>query len=173
MDGFYVGLTHPLTEPGELLVLLALGLVLGQQRPESTPAAWPAFLGAVACGLVIAAITDALAAVRLALLAAAFGIGVLGAAAPSLAPLLVVAIAAGTGLVVGMASMPDPGPLGAILITIAGTLSGAALILFYASWGQARLRERFDRPWLAIGVRVLSSWIAAVSALMLALVATR
>ena len=73
------------------------------------------------------------------------------------------------GFLVGVASVPDPGPLRATIITLAGTILGANLLLLYATGAVVYLRRAFDRLWLWIGLRVLGSWLAAIAALMLAL----
>ena len=69
----------------------------------------------------------------------------------------------------GIVSTPDPGPLGAMIITIAGTYVGANLALFYATGGIGWLRDRFNKPWALIGLRIIAAWIATISCLMLAL----
>jgi hypothetical protein len=73
------------------------------------------------------------------------------------------------GFFLGIVSRPDVGPLGATIITIAGTYIGASLALFYASGAIGWLRNRFDKAWARIGLRIIASWIAAISWLMFAL----
>jgi F0F1-type ATP synthase assembly protein I len=56
-----------------------------------------------------------------------------------------------------------------MITTITGTYVGANLAFFYASGGIGWLRDRFDKPWALIGLRIIAAWIAAISCLMLAL----
>ena len=50
-EGFYVGLLHPLSTPGQLLALLATGLMLGHRFPAQFPAAWVIFAVALIAGM--------------------------------------------------------------------------------------------------------------------------
>jgi hypothetical protein len=56
------------------------------------------------------------------------------------------------------------------IVTMAGAITGASLGLAYGVGLLVVLREKMRAPWVAIGLRVLAAWIAAVAALMLALV---
>jgi len=78
-------------------------------------------------------------------------------------------LAGAGGVFLGMVSTADPGPLSAMVITMTGAYIGANLALFYVSGGIGWLRDRFNKPWAVIGLRVVAAWIAAISCLMLAL----
>jgi hydrogenase/urease accessory protein HupE len=169
LEGFYLGLAHPLSAPPQLLALLALGLLLGQSWPREFIIAWRAFALAAIGGLALGVAGYGHSFGERALLVIALAASSLAAIAPASVIVPVTMVAGAGGLFLGMVSTPDPGPLGAMIITIAGTFVGANLAFFYASGGIGWLRDRFDKPWALIGLRIIAAWIAAISCLMLAL----
>ena len=54
IDTFYNGLLHPLYVPAHLLLLIALGLFIGQKSPVQNQVAIAALLGATIVGLTMA-----------------------------------------------------------------------------------------------------------------------
>ena len=163
---FGSGFLHPLTTPAHVLVLLALGLSLGQHAPLRLAAPVAAFAGCATVGLL-----------------ASWGVGFAGLPSPWLvgvglctAGLVVAArplpgpVRVGLGgvaaLLLGLDSGVDPGTPG---LAAAKTLfaTGVSLVLlvvnvaFYVSLLP-------PREWARVGVRVAASWIAAVGLLMLA-----
>ncbi len=50
-----------------------------------------------------------------------------------------------------------------------GALVGANVLLFYVAAVAGYLTEKLAREWIAIGLRVAGSWIAAISFIVLAL----
>lgn len=169
MEGFYVGLLHPLKTPAQVLAFIALGLALGQGWPDSFKRSLPAFVLSLGAGIAVALGLGVVFAPDLPLIAAAFAAAVLAAATRPVPRLPTILLSAGTGALVGFASVPDPGPWRATAITLAGSVVGANLALFYVSGGVGWVRQRLDRPWAHIGWRVVSSWVAAIACLMLAL----
>jgi hypothetical protein len=61
------------------------------------------------------------------------------------------------GLFLGIVSTPDPGPLRAMISTTTGTYVGANLALFYAIGGVGWLRERCNKEWARIGLRIIAA----------------
>jgi HupE / UreJ protein len=167
--GFYLGLAHPLTVPGVVLALASLGMLLGQNGLKNLREAWFAFVVGMALGLAIIFSARPRLDVDALLFVMSILISLVVASAWTLPATAATAIGFITGGLASVAITPDPGPLGATIISVAGAVSGANLIVLVpASWIDY-LREMFDRPWLGIAVRVVASWIAAISALMLAL----
>jgi hydrogenase/urease accessory protein HupE len=169
IEGFYVGLLHPLTSAGQILALLALGLFFGQRWPRHFGLAWAIFAGACLGGILLGQMgvpADLTESGLLALALATSGLAALrpgGVAAPGIA-------AAGiAGLLLGLASTPDPGPLRATVITLTGSLTGAVVALLYAAGGLGWLHERATRTWARMGFRIAAAWSAAIAALLLAL----
>jgi len=162
-------MVHPLSTPPQLLALLALGLLLGQGWPQKFIVAWRAFALAAIGGLTLGAVGYGHSLGERALLVIALAASSLAAIAPAWVMVPGMLLAGAGGLFLGMVSTPDPGPLGAMIITIAGTYVGANLALFYATGGIGWLRDRFNKPWALIGLRIIAAWIATISCLMLAL----
>jgi hydrogenase/urease accessory protein HupE len=169
LEGFNVGLVHPLSTPPQLLALLALGLLLGHCWPRKFAVAWLVFALAAVGGLSLGVAGYGHSLAERALLVIALSTSSLAAIAPTWVIVPGTLLAGAGGLFLGIVSTPDPGPLRAMIITIAGTYVGANLAFFYAIGGIGWLRGRFDRPWALIGLRVIAAWIAAISCLMLAL----
>jgi hydrogenase/urease accessory protein HupE len=170
VEGFYAGLLHPLSTPDQAVALLATGLMLGGFAMRRRR---PAF-GAVTLGLATGMATGlALGTPTSDPAPWLFGFATLAAALAALAPGRALPLAAllslGAGTLVGWASLPDAGLPRDRAFTMAGSVTGAALGLLYLAGGLDLLRDRLRAPWLAIALRVLAAWIAAIAFLMLAL----
>lgn len=163
---FASGLLHPLTTPLHLLVLLALGLWLGQYAPLRLKGPAAIFAAFAAVGL-LATVGFHLAGFYpplLMVVGLVIGAGVaIGIPAPAWIRLSVCAVAA---LLLGLDSGVDPGtpPLSAAKI-LAATWVGLVLCVVNAAFYVSLLPGVY---WLRIGVRVLGSWIVAIAMLMLA-----
>jgi len=164
MGSFYGGMLHPFLVPAHVLVLLALGLFLGQQAIVDLPVGFPAFMGGLATGLLVAAF-GIVSLPSLAVLALAAILGVVVATAAALPPALCAALTIGAGLAVGIDSPPDALTVGGRAAALIGTGLSAILGVFYA----ATLVERLRRGWQRILVRIFGSWICASAFLVLAL----
>lgn len=169
LEGFNVGLVHPLSTPQQLLALLALGLLLGQCWPRKFAVAWLVFALAAVGGLTLGAAGWGHSLAERALLVIAVAASSLATIAPTWVIVPGTVLAGTGGLFLGIVSTPDPGPLRAMIITITGTYVGANLAFFYAIGGVGWLRDRFKKTWAHIGLRIVAAWIAAISCLMLAL----
>lgn len=168
-EGFYVGLLHPVTSPGQVAALIALGLVFGQRWPGRFGLAWAMLTVACLIGILLGQMGLPIETADLGLLALAVVTGTLAALWPAAPLVLGVAAAAVAGILIGLASTPDPGALRATVITLAGSLVGAVLALLYAAGGFGWLHERATMAWARIGFRITAAWTAAIAALLLAL----
>ncbi len=166
MGEFASGFLHPLTTPPHLLVLLALGIWLGQHQPLRLQEPAAAFGTGSALGLLVTT-TGRLAGVPPPLLIV-LGLGVGAAVAldrpvPPPARWLACAIA---GLVLGLDSGMDAGTPG---VAVAKTLSATWVSLLLCVVNVAFYVSRLPGfQWVRIGLRVAGSWIVAVALLMLA-----
>jgi hypothetical protein len=169
LGGFYLGLMHSVSTPGSLLALVAFGLLLAQQGHDPR-ALWKIYGVASVASLVAAFGIAATFTTDPWFLFAALLIG-LGVASGLQFPIAVLrGSAVFAGLLLGVASEPDPGPLAAMQFTAAGAIVGANLAVGYIIFALTELQMRVTWAWIPIGVRVVASWIAAVSMLLLALV---
>lgn len=169
LEGFYVGLLHPLSTPDQALALVAMALVLGS---FAMPTLLPAF-GALVLGLLAGLIwgqrdiDDVQWLVGLAAIAAVWA-----ALFPGRGRLAVAVLTAIAGIGLGLASVPAAGPPLDRGVTMAGSFFGAFLATLYLAGLLEYLRNRYQVPWLNIGLRVVAAWIGAIAIIMLASMAT-
>jgi hypothetical protein len=171
--GFAFGLKQPFVEAGMLLPLVAAALFAGQHwgmQPGRPVATGAAFSVALAIALWVS-LTEALPLPAVpwpSLLAAAVGglAAALGRNWPTaVAVAVMTALGAGTGLgavpppaaASSAAVLPWPLALGMFAGTVVALLAGASVL------------RRLRWPWAHIGLRIVASWVAAASSIVLAL----
>jgi hypothetical protein len=168
-EGLLAGAAHPFSSPGQVLALLALGLMGGLASAEGLSRILGAFAAAAALGLALGLWSGGPPVwAEAGLLAAAALAGGLAALAPGAAA-QGRGLAGAGGLLLGAMAAPDPGPLPDMTFTAAGALTAAGLAVVYAGGGAGWLRRRAGGPWATLGLRVAASWVAAAAVLMLAL----
>ncbi len=161
---FYNGLAHPFVVPAHAMLLIALGLLLGQQGTEHVRRGLPAFAAALALALLLSNQATALPLPGV-LLGAGTLTGLLLAAALPLPGWSTLLLALLAGVLVGIDS--DPGNQAGIarLTTLAGTwLAASFAVLWFFVVADMR-----QKAWQRIAVRVAGSWIAAIAIMVLAL----
>lgn len=169
MNEFYNGVLHPLLVPAQLLLILATGLFLGQRGPRENRLALPAYFLAAAAGLTAAGMDATPDAVQIFLLAGTMAIGLLTAIGRKPPLALYPAAGAFAGLFLGLDSTPEALEGRDRVLALVGTGVGLNLWLIYA----CGIADFFSRkPWQRIGLRVVGSWVAASSILVLALTAS-
>jgi urease accessory protein len=165
INNFYNGLLHPVLVPAHLLLLIAAGLFFGQQGTKENHAALLVYLAAIASGLVAAWFSPG-AQVEDVILAIAMAIGLLIAISPRVSLYWCSVIAAVTGFFLGFDSTQE---------FLFGkekfiALFGSGVGIYFFSLFPMGLADYFrKKPWQKIGVRVIGSWLAASSLLVLAL----
>lgn len=162
IGSFYNGFLHPLLVPAHLLILLGLGLLLGQHAPRPSRWGWLAFVFAFWSGLAARplVVTPLPAA---ALLAVAFAAGLLVALNRPLAPPILAFLGAAGGLGLGLDTSSETLEWRNTSLTLAGAALGGVLILSYIGGLAAQPR----RGWHCVALRVGGSWIAASAAIVL------
>jgi urease accessory protein len=163
MSGLISGLLQPLAVPAHVLALLAIGLLIGQQRRRLFPLA--AFFAGLIAGLAALAFAVATTSAANVLLAAAAVTGLLVALARPLPALVSGPFAAIVGAALGLDSPPTAIAIAAAIATLIGTGVSAGAVVAIVAAGTSYL----GRAWQQIGVRILGSWIAASAILVLAL----
>jgi len=160
------GFLHPLIVPSHVLILLGLGIALGQHQPlKLRPLVVFAIVAAVALGSTLTGWIANVPPVVLSSLALAVG-GVVALGRPLPAVLiypLVGSAAVAMGLDSGPESLPLLGGLKSVLGTWVSLSAWLATIAFWTSQGVEQ-----NKPWLTVGLRVAGSWIFAISLLVLA-----
>lgn len=167
MNAFSSGLLHPWMTPAHVIILLALGLWLGQHVPLRLGLPCKVFAPAAALALAVSATPllpvvppSTLAGIALVLSA----VVALEAHLPSLARGILFAAAA---IGIGLDSGPETAKPFDTFSTLAGTWVSLGLglvnIAYYVSLAAAR-----QKKWISIGIRVAGSWIFAISLLMIA-----
>ncbi len=168
-EGFYAGFLHPLKETAQGLAIAALGLFVAQHPPQQVERATLFFFVTLMLGLIAAFLFPNLIVPGPLYFSLAAVLGVLVSIAKPLGWLVLLSLASITGFTSGITSMPEPGSFSAMAFTIAGSIVGAIFIILYALGGAHWMLSQTKRPWLAIGLRVIGSWVVAACALMLAL----
>lgn len=166
IDTFYNGLLHPLFVPAQLLLLIALGLFIGQKGSEKNQIAIIALLIATVVGLAVAWTGGIDAKLEPALLAVAALIGLLTASNLAASRYLCAFIAILVGLLLGMDSTQESLTGKERLASLFGSGVGIYLLFLYP---MAIADYANKRQWQKIGVRVVSSWVTASSMLVLVL----
>jgi urease accessory protein len=163
IGSFYGGVLHPLLVPEQALLLLSCAACLGQQGLASLRRAVPvgllALLGAVFLQPALAWVPP-----QTPLLALAALLGLTVAAQLRLPRHVAPILAALVGLSVGFGTDALEIPAGEELLFQVGAVLGAGFcLLCFSVWF-----ESAKRPWQRIVVRVLGSWTAAASLIVLA-----
>jgi hydrogenase/urease accessory protein HupE len=166
MAGFGGGLIHPLITPAHLLLLLALGLWLGQQRPLTLRLPALAFVPGAAIGLLVTTRFTLPPAWQAVLLCMALVAALMLATSTRLPSWATLPLFAGAGLALGLDSGVDSADSPtALAITLLATWLGLGLCLVNFAYYTSLLSQR---KWVQIGVRVAGSWLAAICLLVLA-----
>jgi len=163
MSGLLGGLLHPLAVPAHVLALLAIGLLIGQQRQPLLLLA--AFAVGLAAGLGALASAFATTSAANVLLAATIVSALLVALAYPVPAFLSVPLLAIASIALGLDSPPEAISIAVAIAMLIGTGIGAGLVVAVVAAGVSRLVG----PWQQIGVRILGSWTAASAILVLAL----
>jgi urease accessory protein len=162
--GVLNGFLHPLLVPAHALCLLAFGLMTGQQSSRMfLTALFPAAL--IAGILLIMYAVFPIDFVPMVLLASGACAGLLTAFAQPLPRIIPVIILVAGGLSLIIDSVPAVVSKRDTILALSGTVVAAALTLGLVAY----LASALTRDWQRIGVRILGSWTAASTLLVLAL----
>jgi hydrogenase/urease accessory protein HupE len=166
---FYNGVLHPVLTPAHLLLLIALGLLLGRAGIKENRPAFAALAVSMLVGLLLTGVL-AVRDLQPVLLCAAAVMGLLIACNASPGRLVCACSAAVTGIMVAADSAPEGLTGSSRLLALLGTGLGMLLLCLYAMG----FADYFNaRVWQQVGVRVVGSWLAACSLLVLALSVSR
>ncbi|WP_367849375.1 HupE/UreJ family protein [Rhodoferax sp. WC2427] len=166
MNSFYAGLLHPLLTLPHMLVLLGLGIWLGQHPPLRLKAPMLAFATGCAAALLLTTRIAMPPSSQTVVVAVALGCGMLVAASARLPTGLRAAVAAVAAIAVALDSGVDAGPSAlAAPLTLLGTWISTTALVANIAYYTALCPKR---QWLQIALRIAGSWMAAASLLVLA-----
>lgn len=165
MGEFVSGLIHPLTTPSHVLILLGLGLMIGQHTPMELKTPLRVFVPLSAVALLLTTTGFITAVHQSVLVGIALVAATLVALEKRLPPLAAGVLFAAAAIAIGLDSVVPPGVTQGVMKTLLGTWVSLVVVLLdvaiYVSFCS-------KRPWLKVGIRVLGSWIIAISLLVLA-----
>lgn len=167
--GFYSGFIHPLLEPAQLLLIVAIGLFCGQQRLKSKPRLLSAFMLALIAGLILSWVSllpvpASLLTPLILALAAVLGL-LLTLALKTSAPIQIICILM-AALLLGLDSSHRSDALSTQGLMYLGSALSIPMFILYAL---ALADFCNGRHWQRICIRILGSWIAASCLMYLAL----
>jgi urease accessory protein len=166
MGAFAGGLLHPLEVPSHLLILLSLGLRLGQHPPFRLRWFLAIFAPVAAIALLTTVMEDVISVPQPFLMCIALCVGALVSSAIKTPAWINHALLVVAALAIGL----DSGVKGASAIVVAKVLFAnwvcLLVIIGYIAFYVSLLPPL---KWLQIGVRILGSWIVAICFLLLAL----
>lgn len=165
VSDFYAGMLHPVTAIEFLLPMIALSLLVGQQRRKLAIAMLVSFPVSLAVGAALGVLRLSPATVGQINLGSIAVLGLLVAAARPLPPVLGVTLSTVLGLTVGIANGAELGGQVSSYRFVPGLVL-AGLMLVTNGAGCVR---RWQAPWTRIGFRVAGSWIAAIGIMILSL----
>nr|WP_315239558.1 HupE/UreJ family protein [uncultured Albidiferax sp.] len=166
MNSFYAGLLHPLLTLPHVLVLLGLGIWLGQHPPLRLKAPVLAYATGCAAALLLTTRIAMPPSSQTAVVAVALGCGLLVAASVRLQIGLRASVAAVAAIAVALDSGVDGTPANlATALTLLGTWISTTVLVANVAYYTALCPQR---PWVQIALRIAGSWMAAASLLVLA-----
>ncbi len=169
LGDLYNGMLHPLFVPAHLLLVIALGLLLGQQGVRRNLASAGTYIAGLLGGLTLAwhgvvlkdGVTQELTVLALAVAVALAVVLAMRLPAWAMASLTLLA-----GGLLGLDSAQSELAARARAVALFGSGISLYLLMLYPM----ALAERFQaHHWLRVGVRIIASWITASAMLVLAL----
>jgi urease accessory protein len=167
MGDFISGVLHPWMTPTHLLILLALGLWLGQHVPLRVGLPLKTFVPMSAVALALTTTQWITVVPPPFLIAIALAAAIIVALEARLSTALGATLFVVAALAIGSDSGVETGTPFTVFKTLLGTWFSLSLGLINIGYYVSLAAER-KKQWIGIGIRVLGSWIVAVSLLMLA-----
>lgn len=165
MGEFSGGLIHPLLTPSHLLILLALGLWLGQQQPLRLRVPMAVFVLFSGAGLLLTPWIPLPVAAQPWLAGMALAVALLVVAAARLPRSVLPPLFALGALAIGLDSTVEGAAPAKAAMTLLGTWLSVNLCILNFAYYVSLCPQR---KWVQTGIRVAGSWIAAVCLLVLA-----
>ncbi|TWA99070.1 HupE/UreJ family protein [Bradyrhizobium stylosanthis] len=168
LGDFYMGVVHPLTDLGDVVLWTATGVLAGTLGGAKGRWLIPVFPLGLLAGLLLGQMLGAVST-QLADAAMMLALGMLLAAAAQVPTVLLCAMAFVVAMIRGAANGADLAPETDRVLFAAGLACvGYAAITLTMALTAAFRRTTADSPtsWRAIAVRALGGWIAAIGLMM-------
>lgn len=162
---FYAGMLHPVTTLETVLPIVVLSLLAGQQRRETAITLLLTFPGALVFGALLAGVGNTPSYLPILQLVLTASFGILVAVAKPVPAWLLVGLGMTLGLSAGWTNAAEISGEVSPFRFIAGLAVVGLLLIVYG----IGLVRHLKVAWTQIAVRVVGSWIAAVSILVLGL----
>jgi hydrogenase/urease accessory protein HupE len=167
MNAFSSGLLHPWMTPTHVLILLVLGLWIGQHVPLRLGLPCKVFAPLSAAALALSTTKWITVVPPVILVAIALVLAAVVALEVRLPSSVRVVLLGAAAIGIGLDSEPETTESLATFSTLAGTWVSLGLglvnIAYYVSLAAAQ-----QKKWISIGIRIAGSWIFAISLLMIA-----
>lgn len=160
------GALHPAVTPAHALVIVGLGLLIGQRLPLDMKTPARVCLPVSAAALALTALKPSFAVPPPVLVGIAMAIGIAVGLETKLPRVVLGVVCAASALAVGLDSgLENATSPAATAKTLLGTWLAMNGAVFYIA---ACASNAAGKPWARTAVRVLGSWIVAISLLVLA-----
>ena len=166
LEGFSGGALHPLTTPTHRLVIVAFGLLIGQRSPLNLRAPIVVFVPCLTFALIFTATGLVKTVYQPVFVGFALCAAIPVALEKPVPPLAYRTLIAAAALAIGFDSGPETASASVWIKTLLGTGIMVIFLVFDVAY-YASLAMR--KHWPRVGVRVLGSWIIAISLMVLAL----
>jgi hydrogenase/urease accessory protein HupE len=162
---FVNGMAHPLRTPTHLLILIAFGLWLGQRQPTDLRTPMFVFIPVSGVALLITATGKIPFVYPPLLIGIALGTAILVVLEKPVPRWVCGGLFALAALAIGLDCAVETGSAMTVAKTLLGTWFSLVVVLFNLG---AYLSLAMKRKWMRIGIRVMGSWITAITFLTLA-----
>ncbi|HMT93215.1 HupE/UreJ family protein [uncultured Thiothrix sp.] len=165
---FWQGCLHPLLVPAHLLVLLALGLLLGQQTPSTIRTSLVVYVAGLGSALFLTRVLPRMEQSELSLLILALSLGLLVILKLRINLALIVTLSISASLLIGLDSRVSALPgldASKIYLQLLGIAFSASLLLSLL----ALISFYLNKLLAGIAVRIIGAWVTAGSLMVLAL----
>lgn len=159
------GALHPFVTPSHVMIILALGLLLGQRVPFTLKTPVLALASSSAAALVFATTGWVSEVYQPVLIGIALCIAILVAVGRKLPDAAYAVLCAVAVLGIGLDSAPETGTAYAMAKTLLGTWLALNLVIPYIAICAS---NGADKPWAKTAIQIAGSWIIAISVLVLA-----
>ncbi len=159
------GALHPCMTPAHLLILLGLGLLLGMQVPLDLKTPLRVFAPASAAALLLTTSGRITGVYQPVLIGIALCIAILVGLDWKLPRVVLAVLCAVAALGIGLDSVVESGSTFEVTKTLLGTWLSVNVAVVYLAICAS---NGADKKWARTGIRVVGSWIVAISLLVLA-----